>query len=1187
MLKRLELIGFKSFAEKTAFDFAAGITAVVGPNGSGKSNVVDAVKWVLGEQSAKSLRSGEMADVIFNGSTTRKGLGLAEVTLTFDNARGLLAAEGTEVRVGRRVYRDGQGEYLLNGQPCRLKDIKDLFLGTGAGAGAYSIIEQGRVDALLQSSQDDRRAVFEEAAGISRFKARKLECLRRLERVGSNLDRLHDILSEVDGQLRGVRLQAAKAQRYQEYADRLKFLRVAVGRREYEALSGQLFEVESTLSTARQHLAAAVAEAAARDGAARELDAAIDAAAAEARSVEAGVANAKARRVAAEADARHADARAAQLHADRARADHRRAELARRRAELESAAAAAAAAVADAVAVCTEEDRAAAEADERQRDLAAATAAIRADLHTAQAEHLERLREAARWQNEATSAGAQAEQLQREHARLAAKTEHAAGQLAAVDTQIQALQAAEAAQDERLQQLRGQHAARCAERDAARDDIDALRRELADARNDAAGLASRIDLLDDLARSREGLSAGTREVLAELADPASELSASVIGLVADLLATSHDDAPVIDVALGSIAHAFVVRDPARLVDYLIARPQPLPGRTGFVAVDRPAPARPAVLLHIPGVIAAASLVGSELPDLPRRLLGDTLVVPDLATARRLAGRLPGWRFVTRACEVLEADGTLTAGEHRAEAGLLARKSELIELRTQAALLADHIDAREFDLGRLGDAADTLEAQVVALNDELTAAAEGLADLRSQIARHREQRANLSDELRLSQAELGGLAAETARHDALAADARAHAASAAEAARAAQARQQDLERKISRSDQQRVRLEQAHTAAQVALARARERVDSSSAAERQLADQLAALALDATDVEQGLALLDGEIAACHDARQSAEAELAAAAATLTAAESELSAVNHRREGLVAERRQLHEQHQAAADAWARQRDDAHACELKANELRHRRDALAARLADDYAVDLANSDQPADLGGLTPEAALAEIDTLRGKLARLGSVNLEALDELNHVELKAQHLRVQLDDLTNARRSLEEIIDAINLDSRRLFTDTFAAIRVHFQDLFRRLFGGGLADIVLENPDDPLESAIDVVARPPGKELRSIALMSGGERTMTAVALLLAIFRSKPSPFCLLDEVDAALDEANTARLTAVLREFAAESQFIVITHAKRTMAAADVLYGITMQESGVSKRVAVRFEDWPDEARRAA
>src|SRR5947209_11973135 len=259
MLKRLELVGFKSFADKTVFEFPSGVTAVVGPNGSGKSNVVDAVRWVLGEQSAKSLRGGEMADVIFNGSTSRKSLGMAEVTMVFDNARGMLSTDAAEVQITRRVYRDGEGEYLINGQPSRLKDIKDLFLGTGAGAGAYCIIEQGRVDALLQASTVDRRTIFEEAAGISRFKAKRTEALRKLERVEQNLTRLRDILAEVENQLRGVRLQAAKAQRHQEYSQRLRELRVALGLREYHELSEQLTAVVAVLEQLRGEVSQAAA----------------------------------------------------------------------------------------------------------------------------------------------------------------------------------------------------------------------------------------------------------------------------------------------------------------------------------------------------------------------------------------------------------------------------------------------------------------------------------------------------------------------------------------------------------------------------------------------------------------------------------------------------------------------------------------------------------------------------------------------------------------------------------------------------------------------------------------------------------------------------------------------------------------------------------------------------------------
>ena len=304
---------------------------------------------------------------------------------------------------------------------------------------------------------------------------------------------------------------------------------------------------------------------------------------------------------------------------------------------------------------------------------------------------------------------------------------------------------------------------------------------------------------------------------------------------------------------------------------------------------------------------------------------------------------------------------------------------------------------------------------------------------------------------------------------------------------------------------------------------------------------------------------------------------------------------RRDALRVEERRLKEKSQQTQFSWNRQREELHALELSAAEAQHRRDTTTARLAEDYQIDLAqafaedqaNGGTSAALTGLADDAARAEIEDLRKKLDRLGGVSPESMEELAQIETKAGTLQTQLDDLTKARASLEEVINKINSDSKKLFAETFTNIRTHFQDLFRRLFAGGQADVILENPDEPLESGIDIVAKPPGKELRSISLLSGGEKTLTAVALLLAIFHNKPSPFCLLDEVDAALDEANAARLADLVREFAAKSQFIIITHAKRTMAAADVLYGVTMQESGISKRVAIRFEDWEGDDRKAA
>jgi chromosome segregation protein len=579
----------------------------------------------------------------------------------------------------------------------------------------------------------------------------------------------------------------------------------------------------------------------------------------------------------------------------------------------------------------------------------------------------------------------------------------------------------------------------------------------------------------------------------------------------------------------------------------------------------------------------------ELADLPARLLGRTLIVRDLGCARAVAAAAPGWRFVTLQGELLEADGTLTVGTHHAEAGILSRKSELRELREQLDVLDRALADIDRALAGLHERLGELDGQIVPLEVEVGVLGEQLTDLRGRIGRHRQQREGLHEEAELSRTELSTLEREleklqqewqAALNDATEADARVH---------ELHLRMQQADAEAREREAQRQELQQESTRARVALAQVQERLtalrdryeqtqtdlEQREQERTHLFDHLRAT--QARLVENQLALLDAyavHAAACH-ARERAELALGAG--------------NQQRERL------------RTRTSWRTQQQEAHERELEVNNLRHRLQDLCARLQEDYQLDLAalyEQTRQSDPTVLEPGAPLPgaeaaegagpalppeeEIAELKKKLSRLGNVNLEAIDELNTLEMRAHALQVQYDDLLAGQQTLQDIIARINTDSRKLFLESFATIRTHFQELFRKLFGGGQADVVLEDENDVLECGIEIVARPPGKELRSISLMSGGEKTMTAVALLLAIFRSKPSPFCILDEVDAALDEANIGRFTAVLREFLSLSQFILITHSKRTMACADVLYGITMAESGVSRRISVKFEDWPNE-----
>ncbi len=482
MLKRLELVGFKSFADKTHFDFPAGITAIVGPNGSGKSNVVDAVRWILGEQSAKSLRGGEMADVIFNGSTSRRSLGLAEVTMTFDNRRGPLGTKAEEVQITRRVYRSGEGEYLINQQACRLKDIKDLFLGSGAGTDAYCVIEQGRVDVLLQASTRDRRVIFEEAAGISRFKARKLETLRKLERVDQNLERLRDIIEEVEKQLRSVKLQASKAQRYQEYSDRLKKLRVALGLEEYHQLTQRLDAEAVVLDGLRTGLQQRATQAEAWEEDTRRLEESLARLEGQVRQHEGTLANARQQIAAEETTLGHEGSLTSDLETDLASTRARLTELSARVASLVQAATGAAEELQGAEVQGQAQRGQVQVLEEQLAEVATRLAELQTQIQADQAEHLEQVRQASRLHNDAVTSHAQINTLRRERERLLLRTEQAAGNLASLDLELQELTQADEALQSRLigarqtlAEQRQEHERLCADRDATAQAVSDLR----------------------------------------------------------------------------------------------------------------------------------------------------------------------------------------------------------------------------------------------------------------------------------------------------------------------------------------------------------------------------------------------------------------------------------------------------------------------------------------------------------------------------------------------------------------------------------------------------------------------------------------------------------------------------------------------------------------------------------------
>jgi len=1188
MLKALELSGFKSFADRTRFDFPPGITVIVGPNGSGKSNVVDAIKWVLGEQSAKSLRGKDMSDVIFKGSGDgRRMLNTAEATIIFDNSGGQLPFDAPEVHITRRVYRSGEGEYLINRQPCRLKDIKELIRGTGAGADAYSLIEQGKVDRLLQASPKDRRAIFEEAAGISRFKAKKIEAQRRLERVDQNLVRLSDIVEEVDSRLRSVRSQAAKARRYREYSQRLQELRTQVGLSDWRRLSQQLAQSETAtrqLSDQSRELAASIEAAEAR---VLELDVEAEEAAEAIRDCEHRVAHNHeqiALRDSADAQAR---ARLHDLEQDLTRHRAQLAALTGRRGDLQQQLERVGQQVAEA----------------SSTDDALRTRLARDEQ--ALAEHAELLAEARRQQ-----AG-----LQTQRSQAAQQTSDMGGRIGNRQSHLETQQVIEQRCTRQLAELDAAAAEIGSEVEAHEskqkqlaDQVDAARQALAEARSELAELernrgeaqdetarhrqqfsavTERAAVLEELESSLEGLADGVRDVLELARESESGPFADVQGLVADLLEADVDVAPIIDVVLGDRAQ-HVVLSSDRLLEEIQAQRFGPAGRVGFVRLEAPSSSDVGQpnLDGLPGVVSRLDRLVRCPPALApavRRLLGRTWLVETLAVALALRKTNAENRFVTWDGDLVEPDGTVAVGPRLSAAGLISRRSQLHALQIEAETLRETLTELQCRTGELDERFRVRRDDVERLAEEFKRSGDELAEQRVRTRAVQERRDHV---LRQREGIVGELAAAQRERETAA---RELAEITAERARLQQVLDEsesqlvEMDDRIRELDRQREHHALQATAAKVELSKSHEQLEILRARLDQLQE-------DRRERDRVMSDSRQQLVESNRRRLETERELLRSTSDRAAMylEKEILAAQHRRlctarDQFADERGKRNGEVQSLRRKTHKLEEEQHRHELAANEIRHDLKTLADRLREDYGIEISEveSAETAEQEQAR-EKVEEEIADLRRKVNNIGAVNLDALDELDELETRFGSLSSQYQDLTQAKAALERIIVRINADSRRLFQETLDAIRVNFQALYRKSFGGGKADIVLEEGVDPLEAGVEIIATPPGKPSFNNSLLSGGEKALTAVALLLGIFQYRPSPFCVLDEVDAPFDEANIGRFIDVLKDFLGWTKFIVVTHSKKTMTAATTLYGVTMQESGVSKQVSVRFEDVSDD-----
>ncbi|MGB6045581.1 MAG: chromosome segregation protein SMC, partial [Pirellulales bacterium] len=1020
----------------------------------------------------------------------------------------------------------------------------------------------------------------------SRFKAKKIEAIRRLDRVEQNLLRLSDIVDEVDNRLRTIRSQAAKAQRYKEYTDRLQGLRTQVGLADWRHLTEQLTHYGEQLERCREKASSHNDEAEQLDAQLIELEQQISRQEEEIRRCDSAKSENRERIVACESTIEHQRGRCEDHQQEVGRYHAQLAGLSTRTRDLGSQL------------ETTSQD--VTDAENRHAQVREQVSQIESSLSVLRREHEQRYQQEQERRGSHVQMVRQSSERSNEITSLETKIHSAGGllqrcadQLAKLvemwdDTSVKLdqLRLSERAVSDELKRCETKWQTAKKELENVQNQLVLAQAELGRHREAFSAANERAMVLQELQRQLEGISTGVKEVLVEMRQSPDGPFRDVRGVVADILEVRVDMALLIETALGERA-GFLVVEPSRALRQLLVDDQhKFSGRVAFVPTKVPGSSQsrlPRVdLADRPAVVGRADEFVQADPryqDLTERLLGNTWIVDTLAHALELAQTVSGQNFVTQRGQLLAADGTICVGPKNSSTGLISRRSELRALEGQLAELVERIDAQSGRVETLNESVADIHAQVETLAEQRDDLHKRASEIHRQMSTAEERQAQLDakklaldNELSVARGDRDAATTDLALVRDRRREIDQQLAGIDEQLKADQQRLNEI-------DSERQRWAAELTTSKVELAKSEQMLDALAARMRQVQqdrrerqraiDESRALKVEAKnrvdEAERSILRQQSELAE-HYLRKE---QLAGESAELVAAGDQR---RERRSTIVIET-------QKVRSAVRKLEQEIHEQELKVGKFQHDRDTLATRMLDDYQIDLAQlQHHPTEEEQHERDVVEEEIADLRRKINNIGNVNLEALEELEELDTRFTDLSTQFNDLTQAKETLEQIIDRINDDSRRLFQETLETVRGHFQTLFRKLFGGGQADIVIDEDQDILESGLEIVARPPGKEPRSISLLSGGEKTMTCVALLLAIFRSRPSPFCILDEVDAALDEANIDRFIGVLNEFLQWTQFIVVTHSKKTMTCAGTLYGVTMQESGISKRVSVRFDD---------
>jgi chromosome segregation protein len=1172
--KRMELNGFKSFADPVTIEFTEGMTCIVGPNGSGKSNISDAIRWVLGEQSPKMLRGGKMEEVIFAGTQSRKPKGLAEVTLVIDNSDHTLPIDYSEVGITRRMYRSGESEYMINRTPCRLRDIRELIMDTGIGVEGYSIIGQGKIADIISNKMDSRREIFEEAAGIVKYRTKKAETERRLDSASQNLARVNDIASEIEGRIGGLQKESEKAQEYLSIRDRYRDVEINIILKNIEsadsktaAVRTEMEELGSVLDADRSRREELEAQLRALREKNTQSEAALD------------DLRAKLTRMAEEIhfiESREDlnNERSAALERDRVRIEGEKAlaeeKLQREQSNLDEMRRSAEA-VAEGEAAArksAEEKEAAAEAVQQElneKDKA---------LESARAQILEL--SAALSSSAAESASL--ENLKQTLARRLDRLKEDEG-LSEAESLSARLKEAEAeladAKESRAQIQSGLKEAE-EQRTALEKELSAALSVIEEKRVDAGKLAARHKLLEELERSYEGYNGAVRFMI-------QQKMPGIIGTAGELLNVPKGWELAIETALGGNVQNIVCDNDASAKKAIALLKSQKAGRLTFLPADSIEPGPAADTSAIQGMDGFLGVASERVTckggygNIVEYLLGKCVVCRDLDSALKMSKESRALRFVTLEGEHINPAGAITGGSFKNNtANIISRKAEREELEKQIAKAEKELKKAQEERDARRKALDDCLATLQDLQAKTGAADTQIAVLEKEAQQLKAsgKEARDADSRRL--AEQADLEKEIAEADKNVAAIRASAAGKSEEKEQAEALAEKL---AAEAEEVRARYDEAQAACTAA------RMEENSAAvrlrgARELEERVKA-ALD--EIRADLAAKDASLE--NIAAQKAEIEgFAGEAAASLKEKQEAKAALEEEERVLAESRRK-DQEQAGELEEERIRQDSvlyehqvskHDAEVRLARFDAQTESLKEKLWEEFEMSFAQAQDLAD-PDFVMSRGMRESREYKERLRELGDVNVGAIEEYKAVSERYEFLTAQRDDLNQAIEELTSVINDIDRTIRARFKESFDAVVANFETTFTELFKGGHARLTLEDPSNPLESAIEIEAQPPGKKLQNMNLLSGGEKTMTAIALMFAVLKAKPTPFCILDEVEAALDEANIDAFSRYLKKFA-DTQFALITHQKATMEYADVLYGVTMPEQGITKVLSLKLGD---------